>query len=97
MCPNSLKIRSLEVTRFTTFVICVRFARDNLWRVVDRSFVFRYSVPRERVKMEIIVDTYGSEEQAMEWYAYLDDTLDFPFEACCITEREESPLEDTLV
>ncbi len=47
----------------------------------------------ERIKMEIIVDTYGSKEQAMGWYAYLDDTLDFPFEACCITEREESPLE----
>ncbi|ELY86495.1 calcium-binding protein [Natrialba taiwanensis] len=29
----------------------------------------------------------------MGWYAYLDDTLEFPFEACCITEREESPLE----
>jgi hypothetical protein len=40
----------------------------------------------ERIKMEIIVDTYSAEEQAMGWYAYLDDTLDFPFEARCITE-----------
>ncbi len=30
----------------------------------------------------------------MGWYAYLDDTMDFPFEARCITEREESPLEE---
>lgn len=48
----------------------------------------------ERIKMEIIVDTYSTEEQAMGWYAYLDDTLDFPFEARCLIEREESPLEE---
>ena len=48
----------------------------------------------ERIAMEIIVDTYGPEEQAMGWYAYLDDTMDFPFEARCVTEREESPLEE---
>jgi hypothetical protein len=44
--------------------------------------------------MEIIADTYSLEEQAMGWHAYLDDTLDFPFEARCLTEREESPLEE---
>jgi hypothetical protein len=48
----------------------------------------------ERIKSEIIVDTYSLEEQAMGWYAYLDDTLDVPFEARCRTEREESPLEE---
>jgi hypothetical protein len=48
----------------------------------------------ERIKMEIIVDAYGAEEQAMGWHAYLDDTLTFPFEARCLTEREESPLEE---
>lgn len=47
----------------------------------------------ERIEMEIIVDTYSPEEQAMGWYAYLDDRMDFPFEARCVTEREESPLE----
>lgn len=47
----------------------------------------------ERIEMEIIVDTYSPEEQAMGWYAYLDDMMDVPFEARCITEREESPLE----
>ena len=44
--------------------------------------------------MEIIVDTYSAEEAAIGWYAYLDDTLDFPFEARCSTERGESPLEE---
>jgi hypothetical protein len=48
----------------------------------------------KRIEMEIIVDTYSVEEQAMGWHAYLDDTLDFPFEARCLTEREESPLEE---
>lgn len=47
----------------------------------------------QRIEMEILVDTYRPEEQAIGWYAYLDDTMDFPFEARCITEREESPLE----
>jgi len=44
----------------------------------------------ERIKMRIIVDTYSPEEQAWGWYAYLDDTMDFPFKARCVTEREES-------
>jgi hypothetical protein len=48
----------------------------------------------ERIRMEIIVDTYSPEEQAMGWHAYLDDTLNFPFEARCLTEREESPLKE---
>lgn len=48
----------------------------------------------ERITMRIIVDAYGRKEQAMGWYAYLDDTLDFPFEARCLTEREQSPLKD---
>ena len=46
----------------------------------------------KRIEMEIIVDTYSAEEQAMGWNAYLKDTLEFPFEARCRTEREESPL-----
>jgi len=48
----------------------------------------------ERIKTRIIVDTYSPEEQAWGWSAYLGDTMDFPFEARCVTEREESPLEE---
>ena len=48
----------------------------------------------ERIEMRIIVDAYTVEEQAYGWYAYLDDTIDFPFEAKCMTERDESPLEE---
>ena len=32
-----------------------------------------------RIKMEIIVDCYDEAEQAMGWYYYLDDKLNFPF------------------
>ena len=46
----------------------------------------------ERLHDEIIVDAYGPEEQAMGWYYYLDDHLDFPFTARCRLERAISPL-----
>ena len=46
----------------------------------------------ERIAMEIIVDAYGPEEQAMVWYVYLDENLETPFRARCITERAISPL-----
>lgn len=48
----------------------------------------------ERIKMRITVDTYSADEAAMGWYSYLDDLLDFPFEARCVNEREESPLKE---
>ncbi len=46
----------------------------------------------ERITMEIIVDAYGPEEQAMGWYYYLADNLDFPFKGRCIKSRRTSPL-----
>jgi hypothetical protein len=46
----------------------------------------------ERIIMDIIVDAYGPEEQAMGWYYYLTDNLGFPFKAQCITERRTSSL-----
>lgn len=47
----------------------------------------------ERINMEIIVDAYGTEEQAAGWYNYLSDTLQFPFSARCVARRAISPLE----
>ena len=47
----------------------------------------------ERIRMEIIVDAYGPEEQAMGWYYYLDNNLQYPFKARCISQRSISPLE----
>ena len=46
----------------------------------------------KRITMEIVVDAYNEEEQAMGWYAYLEDTLKTPFVARCIKERAISPL-----
>ena len=47
----------------------------------------------ERITMEIIVDAYGPEEQALSWYYYLDDRLQFPFRARCVARRAISPLQ----
>jgi hypothetical protein len=46
----------------------------------------------DRIMMEIIVDAYSPEEQAMGWYYYLEDKLHFPFTAICNAKRAISPL-----
>ena len=46
----------------------------------------------ERIALEIIVDAHDDAEQAMGWYCYLDEKLNFPFLARCIAERATSPL-----
>jgi Calcium binding len=37
----------------------------------------------QRITMEIVVDAYTPEEQAMGWYYSLEDRLHFPFVARC--------------
>jgi hypothetical protein len=46
----------------------------------------------ERIEMEVVVDAYGSEERAMGWYCYLEESLAFPFEARIGIELPTSPL-----
>ncbi|HEY3080539.1 MAG TPA: calcium-binding protein [Chloroflexota bacterium] len=46
----------------------------------------------QRIEMEVVVDCYGPEEQAMGWYYYLEGHLAFPFRARCVAERAISPL-----
>lgn len=48
----------------------------------------------ERIAMEIVVDAYGAEEQAMSWYYYLDEKLQFPFAARCMHVEARSPLQE---
>lgn len=48
----------------------------------------------ERISMEIVVDAYGPEEQAMGWYYYLQDRMQFPFSARCISKRRVSPVKE---
>ena len=45
-----------------------------------------------RISEEIIVDAYGPEEQAMGWYYYLEENIQFPFHAQCIASVPTSPL-----
>jgi len=45
-----------------------------------------------RLSLEIIPDAYGPEEQALSWYYYLEERLQFPFEAECVSDRATSPL-----
>jgi len=47
----------------------------------------------ERISMGIIVDAYGAEEQAMGWYYFLEEQLQFPFTAVCTQKRVISPLQ----
>lgn len=47
----------------------------------------------ERIMMEIVVDAYGGEEQAMSWYYYLNEQLQFPFAARCKHVEARSPLQ----
>lgn len=46
----------------------------------------------KRISMEITIDAYGPEEQAISWYYYLEETLSFPFLAICILEKQTSLL-----
>ena len=48
----------------------------------------------DRIVMEIVVDAYGPEEQAVGWYETLRSRLSFPFAARCVAERPTSPLRE---
>lgn len=47
----------------------------------------------ERISMEIVVDAYGVGEQAMGWYYYLEEQIQFPSTAVCMEKRAISPLQ----
>jgi len=50
------------------------------------------SVRENRISDDVIVDACGSEERAMGWHYYLDNTIRFPFRAKCIDSKIVSPL-----
>jgi hypothetical protein len=52
----------------------------------------RDSKREDRIRNEVIVDTYNAGEQVMGWYCYLEDNLRFPFRAKCVTYNVVSPL-----
>jgi|GEM_PF-196209 len=45
-----------------------------------------------RIAQEIVVDAHDETERAMGWFGYLEDRLQFPFTARCVTKRVISPL-----
>ena len=56
------------------------------------SQVERDEAREHRIAMEIVVDAYDAEEQALGWYTYLEEKLSFPFLTKCIARRAISPL-----
>jgi len=49
-------------------------------------------VREDRIHNETIADANGPEEQVMGWHCYLDDKIQFPFQAKCIAITIVSPL-----
>jgi hypothetical protein len=49
-------------------------------------------IREDRIHNEVMVDAYGPEERAMGWYYYLENQLQFPFQARCIAANIVSPL-----
>jgi hypothetical protein len=45
-----------------------------------------------RITYEIVVDAYDEVERALGWYYYLENVLQFPFQAECTVHRSVSPL-----
>jgi Calcium binding len=52
----------------------------------------RDRIREERIHNEAIVDAYGPEEQALGWYYYLENNIEFPFAGRCIAPKVVSPL-----
>lgn len=68
--------------------------KNSTFKYIAYSRPSKSRVREDRIQMEIIVDAYGPEEQAMGWYCYLEEKLAFPFRAKCIAERKLSPLRE---
>ena len=49
-------------------------------------------IREERIHNEVIIDGYGPEEQALGWYYYLENKIQFPFSARSMTAKVVSPL-----
>lgn len=55
--------------------------------------IIEHNEERERrIQDEAIVDAYGSEEQALGWYYYLEERIIVPFKARCLYSHMTSPL-----
>ena len=59
---------------------------------MTKTKVNKNKTREDRISMEIVVDANGPEEQAMGWYYYLEEKIQFPFTALCTAKRSTSPL-----
>ena len=50
----------------------------------------------QRLSFEIIPDAHDAEEQALDWFSYLEEHLQFPFQAECVLPNAR-PLHSVLV
>lgn len=66
-------------------------------RLIDlvRRFPSEEIDREDRIHNEIIVDAYEEEEVASSWYYYLEDKLNFPFEAMVQTHLKHYPNNST--
>lgn len=102
--PSDLQILSAIYDRYVNaFTESAEKSTESLFKVYDASwwqrapFMAKLSKRHEpvreaRITDEIVVDAYGPEEQAVGWYCYLEEKLQFPFTAICVTQRPISPL-----
>ena len=51
-------------------------------------------IREDRIRNDVIADANGPEEQVIGWYCYLDEKIQFPFQARCIVRRIVSPLRE---
>ena len=51
-------------------------------------------IREKRIVDEVVVDAYTSDERAMGWYYHLEEKLEVPFKAKCISYRSVSPLRE---
>jgi Calcium binding len=63
-------------------------------RTTAKKFHVEDDERENRIAYDIVVDAYGEDERAMGWYYYLQDTLSFPFKACCTESRSISVLDE---
>lgn len=65
--------------------------KNSKFVAIDRHFAAKDAEREERIRDEITVDAHGDSEVATSWYYYLEEKLDFPFEAMVYTHKKRNP------
>lgn len=62
------------------------------WVKVASATIREEPEREDRIVFDIVVDAYDETERGMSWFYYLQDQMQFPFNATCIKARATSPL-----